>query len=106
MFLRSKDIVVESKNKKATVTDPPKNDDDDECCDGSGGIILMAEGSGLKHQSITMKISNNTSNSMILGLALPEVVSSHSYRMSEDESHGLFGISSSGYLVVHNNPDQ
>lgn len=73
---------------------------------GGGGIVLVSEGIGLKHQSISLKVISNSSSSLIVGLSLPDIVKNHEFRMSEDEGHGIFGVSSNGYTVIHNNPDQ
>lgn len=81
-------------------------DDDEDCSDGTGGVVFAAEGLGIKHQSISLKIVNNNSSNIILGMGLPDIIKGHNYKLSEDEHHGLFGISSSGYTVVHNNPEQ
>jgi hypothetical protein len=58
------------------------NKDEDDEVDTIGGIIFVNEGLGTKHQSVNIKINNNTSGAIIIGMGMPDVVKNHAYKMS------------------------
>lgn len=42
---------------------------------------------------------------MVIGMAISEVIKKNNYKMKDDMEHGIFGISSAGYPVVHGQED-
>jgi hypothetical protein len=55
---------------------------------------------------VNLKIGNNSSGGIVIGMGILDVAKNNDYKMLEDEHHGILGISSSGFTVIHDNPEQ
>lgn len=79
--------------------------DDDMEDEEKGGIVVVKEGLGAKTQTIAFKVVSSESGALSVGMALPEVVKGHGFKMNED-GHGLYTIGPAGYTYRHNRPDE